>query len=263
MLFGYNRHTNYTKRVCVQKIGALLLLIFLIIFSIYIGWEDKNPDTTPIPIEDTTEVFMKKDTVSQEDKRFKLEKKQDEVLDTLPPTKVPTSEITIPESEVNISVPEQEPEGYTLINTKSETHKVIVSDQKVIFQNVTQPIVIVNLFATWCPPCIGSISYLNDLQKKHRQELFVAGILTRDSIVKVALETFMAKNQVNYFISNGTYNDAFANQLACALHLPKNFSIPLTVMYVEGEYFTHYEGIVPVEMIEYDIQQAKKQLKSR
>jgi thiol-disulfide isomerase/thioredoxin len=258
MLFGYNRHTNYTKRVCVQKIGAILLLILLIIFSIFIGWEDKKPDTTPIPIEDTTEVFTKKDTVEQEDKRFKLKKKQDELLDTLPATEVAT-----PEPEVNISVPEKEPEEYTLINTKSETHKVTVSDQKVIFQNIVKPIVIVNFFATWCPPCIGEIAYLNDLQKKHQQELFVAGILTHDSIVQPALETFMAKNQVNYFISNGAYNDAFANLLANTLHLPKNFPIPLTVMYVEGEYFTHYEGTVPVEMIEYDIQQAKKQLKSR
>ena len=139
----------------------------------------------------------------------------------------------------------------------------MVSDQKVIFQNIVKPIVIVNLFATWCPPCIGEIAYLNDLQKKHQKELFVVGILTHDNIVQAALETFMAKNQVNYFISNSTHNDMFANLLASTLHLPKNFSIPLTVMYVEGEYFTHYEGTVTVEMIEYDIQQAKKQLKSR
>ena len=51
--------------------------------------------------------------------------------------------------------------------------------------------------------------------------------------------------------------------LASTLDLPKNFPIPLTVIYVEGKYFTHYEGSVPVEMIEYDIQQAKKQLKAR
>ena len=47
------------------------------------------------------------------------------------------------------------------------------------------------------------------------------------------------------------------------LHLPQNFPIPLTVMYVDGKYFTHYEGSVPAEMIEYDIQQAQKQLKSK
>lgn len=132
-----------------------------------------------------------------------------------------------------------------------------------MFQDTTQPIVIVNLFATWCPPCIGEIPYLNDLQKKYKEKLFVVGILTHDSIMQDALDTFMAKNQINYFISNATDNDTFANQLAITLDLPENFSIPLTVMYVNGEYFTHYEGSVPVEMIEYDIQQAKKQLKSR
>jgi len=51
--------------------------------------------------------------------------------------------------------------------------------------------------------------------------------------------------------------------MASILELPENFSIPLTVMYLNGEYFTHYEGSVPVEMIEYDIQQAKKQLNIR
>jgi len=249
LLFGYNRQTNYTKRVCVHKIGAVLLLILLIILFIFIGWEDEKPEVASILTENTTEIFSEKDSVEQEDKRFKIGKKQDELLDTLPTTE--------------LSTPEKEPEVFTLINTKAETHKVTVNNRKVIFEDTIQPIVIVNLFATWCTPCIGEIPYLNDLQKKHKQELFVVGILTHDSIVQTELKTFMAKNQINYFISNGTYNDAFSNLLATTLHLPKNFSIPLTVMYVEGEYFTHYEGVVPVEMIEYDIQQAKKQLKSR
>ena len=73
----------------------------------------------------------------------------------------------------------------------------------------------------------------------------------------------MAQQQINYFISNTKENDTFAMRLADQLQLDENFSIPLTVIYLNGEYFTHYEGAVPVEMIEYDIQQAKKQLKSR
>ncbi len=240
----------------MHKIGALLLLILLIIVTIFFGFKDEKPDTAPIPIEDTTEVFMKKGSVEQEDKRFKIEKQQDELLDA-------PSETELPTPETDSSVPKQKPETFRLINTKTESHNVTVSGGKVIFQDTAQPIVIVNLFATWCPPCIGEIPYLNDLQKKHKKDLFITGILTHDTISQPELETFMAKNQVNYFISNGRYNDAFAELLASRLHLPKNFSIPLTVMYVEGEYFTHYEGSVPVEMIEYDIQQAKKQLKSR
>ena len=240
----------------MHKIGAVLLLILLIILFIFIGWEDEKPKVASIPTENTTEVFSEKDSDEQEDKRFKIGKKQDEPLDTLPSTELSTPEI-------NTSVPEQAPETFTLMNTKTESHNVTISSQKVIFQNISQPIVLVNLFATWCPPCIGEIPYLNDLQKKHKKELFVIGILTHDTVEPSALETFMAKNQINYFISNGTYNDPFADLLASTLHLPKNLSIPLTVMYVNGKYFTHYEGSVPVEMIEYDIQQAKKQLISR
>ena len=237
----------------MHKIGAVLLLILLIIFSIFISWEDEEPKVISMPVENTTEVFTKKDITEQQDKRFQLEKKKDEILDDIIDE---TTKVEVPE-------PKKSTATFTLVNTKEVNHTVTLSDQKVIFHNSEKPIVLVNLFATWCPPCIGEIPYLNDLQKKYEKELLVVGILTHDSIVQAELETFMAKNQINYFISNGTDNDAFANLLASTLDLPKNFPIPLTVMYIEGEYFTHYEGSVPVEMIEYDIQQAKKQLKSR
>jgi thiol-disulfide isomerase/thioredoxin len=230
-----------------KKTAALLslLLSVLIILIIYIGGNEQQPESTPLPTENTTELLKQKDTIAGENERFKLTK-QKNIL--------PQKRSSLPEGPAKV---------FTLISTKVKSHTVTVSDQKVMFQDTTQPIVIVNLFATWCPPCIGEIPYLNDLQKKYKEKLFVVGILTHDSIMQDALDTFMAKNQINYFISNGTDNDTFADQLAATLDLPENFSIPLTVMYVNGEYFTHYEGAVPVEMIEYDIQQAKQQLKSR
>jgi thiol-disulfide isomerase/thioredoxin len=212
-----------------------------------------------MPVENTTEIFTKKDTDQQQDKRFKLEKKKEDIPDNI------SHNITDENTKGERPAPESEKTTatFTLVNTKEVNHTVTLSGQKFVFHTSEKPIVLINLFATWCPPCIGEIPYLNDLQKKHQKELFVTGILTHDTIDKRSLETFMAKNQVNYFISNGTENDAFSNLLASTLQLPENFSIPLTVMYVEGEYFTHYEGIVPVEMIEYDIQQAKQQLKPR
>ena len=156
MLFGYNRQTNYTKRVCVhKKIAVLLSLLLLIIMIIFfIVWEDEQVDSTPLPTENTTAVFTENDKLVQKSKRFKLSKKAD-ILPQMTPSG----------PEVNISVPEKQSEVFTLINTKAKSHTVTISDQNLIFQGTTQPIVIVNLFATWCPPCIGEIPYFNDLQK--------------------------------------------------------------------------------------------------
>jgi hypothetical protein len=86
-------------------------------------------------------------------------------------------------------------------------------------------------------------------------------VLIHDTITHTKLKSFIAKNQINYYLSSYTQNNDFASLVAKTLHLPQNFDIPLSVMYVEGKYFTHYEGIVPIEMIEYDIQQAKKTIK--
>ena len=77
----------------MHKIGALLLLILLIILFIFIGWEDEKPEVASIPTENTTEVFSERDSDEQEDKRFKIGKKQDELNDTPPKTELSTPEI--------------------------------------------------------------------------------------------------------------------------------------------------------------------------
>lgn len=235
MLFSYNHSTNYTQRDCVQKISAFLLLLLLIGLS---GCEEKIPEETPVPVENTTEVVTQE---GQEKVRADIPVQERFFRQGIPPLAADT-------------------DTFILRNTKAFPYKVTISNEKVIFHENAKPIVLINLFATWCPPCVGQLAYLNDLQKKHEKELFIVGVLTHDSIDEPLLKTFLAKNSLNYFISNSPYNDAFATLLASTLHMPENFDIPLTVIYVEGKYFTHYEGVVPVEMIEYDIQQAKKQL---
>lgn len=251
MLFGYNHQTNYTQRYCVQKISAFLLFLLLIVLS---GCEEKTPDDTAMPAENTTEVFPKKEIETQKETGFKLDQNQGALPDT--PYEAESSKPETPQLRTDADT-------FILRNTKATPYKVTISNEKVIFHENAKPIVLINLFATWCPPCVGQLAYLNDLQKKYEKELFVVGVLTHDTTDEPLLKTFLAKNHLNYFISNSPYNDAFATLLASTLQKPENFSIPLTAIYVEGKYFTHYEGVVPVEMIEYDLQQAKKEYKMK
>ena len=129
------------------------------------------------------------------------------------------------------------------------------------FSNIIQPVVLVNFFSTWCPPCRGQIPHLNNLQKKYKEKLFMMGLLLHDDVRTTEVKNCISLKKVDYYISNTQKsNEKFAAILAPRLGLKPDFELPMMVMFVYGEYYTHYEGTVPEEMIESDIKQALKEL---
>ena len=143
-----------------------------------------------------------------------------------------------------------------LKSVKDETHGILVYDNHFIIHDAKQPILLLNFFSTWCPPCRGQIPYFEDLQKKYPKALFIAGILVNDDINATALKRFYETYHIHYFVSNDSENAYVAEKVSEALKLDANFTLPLTVLYRNGKYYTHYEGPVPVEMIDHDIRMA-------
>lgn len=222
----------------MHKLNAFLLLSLLLVFT---ACEDKKSiDDNNIIIENTTEFANtdRKNSISSDP--FKVQKSNQNIEKKSP---------------ISFS------DTFKLYNNKNRTYTVTVSNQKVTFRESSKAIVLVTFFTTWCAPCIGSIPYMNDLYKKYQKDLLIAGVLIHDDISSSKLQSFLAKYDVKYYIAQGKYNNDFASLVAKTLHLPTNFAIPLTIMYVEGKYFTHYEGVVPIEMIAYDIEEALKTLK--
>jgi len=226
----------------------LSTFISILILFIFIGCEEKT-STKNIPVENTTEILENTHSQHADTNRFKVHKKtvsQETTQRIQDKPRTTTVHLT---------------DTFTLSNLKKENFTVTITNKKLTFKESTKAITLVSFFATWCPPCLYQIPYFNDLQKKYSNNLLIASILIHDTIKQEELKSFIAKNQINYYLSYNNQNNDLASLVAKTLHLSKDFSIPLTVMYVEGKYFTHYEGIVPIEMIEYDIQQAKKTLK--
>ncbi len=226
----------------MHQITALLLALLFLSFT---GCEDKKPEKNTIPVENTTVVVMKEAQVN----------------------KVPEVDST---TTVTVEAPKKtdiEPEKFVtstfeILDMQKETYTATVSEERLLLQNNTKPIVLIQLFATWCTPCVGEIAYLNDLQETNQEDLFVAGVLTRDTINTSALNAFTQKHHINYKIMYSENNDALATHIAQQLDIQGTFPIPLIVIYLNGKYYTHYEGSVPVEMIKHDIKQAKKQLQN-
>ena len=136
---------------------------------------------------------------------------------------------------------------------------VKVTDKGADF-NVSEPIVLVDLFATWCPPCRAEIPHLADLQKRYSGKVKVIGVLIETKF-PAELRRFEKGFGINYFVANGPDNLPFAYTMMDMLHQSHNFSIPFMIMFVKGKYFRHYMGLVPEEMLESDIKEALKEVK--
>ncbi len=228
----------------MKEIRSLLLSTLLLCFTLFsfTGCEDKKVQDPLIAVENTTEVFTQKD--KDQHKAIKATIKKSEI-------KKETVSEEISESQTPTDT-------FTLSDIQQNKHTLTLIDQKMTFHDIDQSIVVINFFSTWCSPCRAEIPYLSDLQKKYKKKVFIAGILINDEQSDDTLKQFMSKYHANYFISNSKQNNAFANKIVKELQLPENFSIPLTVIYKDGNYYTHYEGAVPVEMIDHDIQEIIK-----
>jgi len=163
------------------------------------------------------------------------------------PTKEP---VPVQVYEFNLSSAE---EGFSLLTVKENNYH---------FSNIAEPIILVNFFSTWCPPCRGELPHLNNLQKRYHGKIFLMGLLIHDDLSPEALNSCIASQKVNYFIANNqAENERFATFIAPKLKLKARFNLPLMIMFLNGKYYTHYLGTVPEEMIESDIKQALKNIK--
>ncbi len=121
----------------------------------------------------------------------------------------------------------------------------------IIFEGYEGKVVIVNFFATWCPPCKAEIPHLADIQSAFKENLQIIGVLMEENKEDITIQKFEKMMGINYPVANSPENFLLSDALGGIK------SLPTTVMYDKnGDYFTHYVGAVPQEMIEADIQRA-------
>ncbi len=150
--------------------------------------------------------------------------------------------------------------SFVLKDMKSRELNITTIDGRVLTPQIRQPLVLFNLFSSWCKPCMGQMPYLNELQKIYQNDLFVVGILIPTKEDKESVARELKESLIEYFVSYSSDNSLFINYLTRVLQLPQKFSIPLSVLYKNGRLYRYYEGAVPMEMLEIEIINAKKLL---
>ena len=107
-------------------------------------------------------------------------------------------------------------------------------------------VVILDFWATWCPPCIKEIPDFVELQKEYGDKgLAILGI-SLDQNPKQALPAFIKKYKVNYpiLLTDGKVDKAFGGVTG----IPTTFVIDR-----KGEIYKQYVGFRPQQIFETDI----------
>ena len=137
---------------------------------------------------------------------------------------------------------------FQLKSTNNSILDIKIEGEKVIVKNHQNKIVLLNFFATWCPPCKAEIPSLIKLQEDYKNDFVVISVLVEEMKSDEEIQTFIKDFGINYTVTNSPENFDLAKSLGGIKSIPTMFLIDK-----HGEIFQKYVGLVPSEMMEIDI----------
>jgi thiol-disulfide isomerase/thioredoxin len=121
-----------------------------------------------------------------------------------------------------------------------------LSQKKVKLTDFKGKVVVLNFFATWCPPCRAEIPELNKLYRLHKEKgLVVLGVSLDMDLPPQGVTTFVKDMKINYPVLMGTADLAEKYQVN---------GVPTTILINrEGKAQNRYDGLVPASRFEKDL----------
>lgn len=125
------------------------------------------------------------------------------------------------------------------------------------FEQFKDKVVLLNFFATWCPPCKAEIPHLINLRNKYKDnfEIIALDMGEKNGVVSDAqkIKDFISEYNINYNVASENNNFKIADMMGGVNVIPTMFLFDTT-----GKTIQKYVGIVPEEMLETDIKRAIK-----
>jgi len=132
--------------------------------------------------------------------------------------------------------------------------KIITIDKVgdlVTSKEYTGKAILLDFFATWCPPCKATIPHLVHLQNKYKDKFVVIGVLLEEGKSNAEIKDFATGFNINYEIVNSPNNYILAQEFGGIRSIPTMF-----LYSPNGQLINMYQGAVPEEMIESDLKRA-------
>ena len=84
-------------------------------------------------------------------------------------------------------------------------------------------IVLLNFFATWCPPCKKEIPVFNKIAKMYPDEFIIISVLFQDPIEMIGLKEFIKEYKIEFPVTVGDENNRLAKDINNIKQIPESF----------------------------------------
>ncbi len=139
---------------------------------------------------------------------------------------------------------------YVLKSLNNQTYTIVNQANQYQLQNTKAKLVIIDLFATWCPPCRAEASRLAEIQALYPKAIKIIGLSVQRNITPSKLKLFRQNYGATYTLLYSNKNQELASMIAQTIpNLPANFPIPLMAIYKNGVLVKYFIGAAPQEMI--------------
>lgn len=141
---------------------------------------------------------------------------------------------------------------FSLSTTDSQVINLELKDNNLKIEEIQGKAILVNFWATWCPPCKAEIPHLINLKEKYKDQFEIIAVNVGNKSGKMSkeeeLSSFLEKYKINYIVTNSEENYNLAQVMDNVSIIPTMFLFDL-----DGKMIQKYVGVAPEEMIETDI----------
>lgn len=135
--------------------------------------------------------------------------------------------------------------SYTLTTTKGEKITFEVSDGVLFSKQLNDKMVLLNFWATWCPPCIKEMPSFIELQEAYKDDFVIIGVLFEKDKDKEELAAFMKEHKMNFPVTVGEENFKLAKELDDVEMIPESF-----LYSKEGFFIEKFTGEIKKSVLE-------------
>lgn len=127
------------------------------------------------------------------------------------------------------------------ILTTSDGKEIIIDlkDDKLVSKYLEGKTVLLNFWATWCPPCIEEMPMFNKVYEEYKDSFVILGILYERNKDEKELADFMKKHEIKFPVTVSAENFRLAKNIGNVARIPESFLYDRN-----GNFVKKYIGVV-------------------